>query len=320
MTKTTLPIERTGPPGIPSNYHVVDIFHNETRVDQERLADSLARKFVITGLLGKSPFSTEGINLSVDTEVGASFISAHPNAVKTIIRGPEGTLELRHNSKRELASAHYECVSTSSNNARVKFLEAISPFLDHISYLGNVPIHLNIIECHDEKNNIRAYNCINPHAQVVINPHEGNLQAALLPIYALYREAKNGHSLFYRFLCYFKIMEGIYTHLRPKTFSKAKKLGLVLTKIKEVLPEHDELRGTHQNLIGKPIKEIFDTRFTPEFRHHVAHYVLSNGEIMNVSDQKANDRFGGELLAIEMCARILIATQEKYEEQVAGRA
>lgn len=314
---TNVAIDKFGPPGMPGDFVVLDMFRSETRSDRERQRDSTPREFEVTSLLSRSPPSTDDLNLSVETERGGSYVSAHPDAAKTLIKIPDGTLEVRHNSKREMASLHFKCSAASPAEARRLFLNAVSPFVDHISYLGNVPLHIALVECNDPKNHLRTYNYINPHPQITVNPHEATLYERLFPIYALYREAKNTQSPFYKFLCYYKVLEGIYNHLRPEIFTNAKRRGISLTREKETVPEHDELKATHPDLIGKPIKDVFDSRFTPTFRNEVAHYILSDGGVLNVSEALTAERFGAELLPIELCARAVIAVQERYESQAA---
>lgn len=315
-TSTNVPIEKFGPPGLPSDFLVLDVLRGDKRSDQDRMKDNSERQFKVAALLTKAPLATDNVNFSVDVELGSSYISAHPDAVKTLIKIPQGIMELLHNKKRELALVHFQCAATSSVKARNVFINALSPILDHISYLGNVPLFIGIVECLDEKNNLRTYDYINPHFNTVVNPHEALLHERLKPIYALYREAKNGHSPFYKFLCYYKILEGLYNHVRPTFFRFAKDKGIYISREKELVPDHDELKMSHPDLIGKPIKEIFDARFTPEFRDEVAHYLLSDGAVLNVSDPETAARFGRELLPIELCARTVISVQERYEAQM----
>ena len=317
-TPTNVPIENFGPPGTPGDLLVLDVFHGDKRSDDERLTDTTPRLFKVTALLSKTPLSDDGINLSIETERGASYISTHPDAVKSLLKLQEGTIEIRYNSNRELASLHLCCLTTSIKEAKGEFLNSAAPFIDHVSYVGNVPIYISLVECFDEKNQIRSYSYTNPHPHIVINPHKAIIHKRLEPIYALYREAKNGQSPFYRFLCYYKILEGIYKHLRPQIFHDAKEKGINLIKQKELVPNSKELKGSHPNLIGQPIKAVFDSRFTADFRDEAAHYLLSDGDVLNVSDPKTAERFNTELLPIEICSRIVISVQERYEKQLSA--
>lgn len=317
LSSTNIERDRFGPPGIPGHLFILDVYKNETRSDEERLRDTSNREFQVNALLGRME-SSSGIDLSVDTERGSSCISATPDAPKAIIHGPDGEITLMHNSRRELASAHFTVDATGSAEARRRFLEAITPFMDRVSYLGNVSVHIKVIECIDSKNNIRSYDYVNPHPTVRVNPHEVRINNTLLPVYALYREAKNAESPFYRFLCYYKILEGIYNHLRPNLFKAATERGARIRTERELVPHYEELRSSHADLVGKPIKDIFDNRFTPAFRNEIAHYFLASGQILNVSHAQALEKFSYELFIVESCARVVISTQERYVEQLSG--
>jgi methylamine utilization protein MauJ len=45
------------------------------------------------------------------------------------------------------------------------------------------------------------------------------------PVYAMYREAKNTDSDFYKFLCCYKIMEGLLGKMLANAFARAKTAG-----------------------------------------------------------------------------------------------
>jgi len=315
-SSTKISLEKLGPPGIPGHLVIVDKLKGDTRTDQEQLRDQSERMFHVTAILSKTPLLDEDIDLSLAVERGGSYINASPDAVTSLIKTSLGNITLSHNSHRELARIEFECAAASQIGALGLFHTAVSPFLDHISYLANVPIHLARTECMDKKNNVHFYDYINPHPHVTLNPHEARIFTRVLPLYALYREAKNSGSPFYRFLCYYKILEGTYAHIRPEFFLEARTRAVKVVTEKEVVPDHEELRFSHGDQIGKSIKTVFDNRFTPQFRDEIAHYLLSDGAVLNVSDFNAVRRFGGELLAIELCARTVIGVQERYEAQL----
>jgi len=305
-------IEKLGIPGIPGELVIVDVVPEDARSDNERLTDTTIRPFRVTARLSKNPEPTTTINLSTEPESGASHLLAHPRAEFTKIKCRAGEFRLIHNSKREISCIRFTCEAASPKQARAKFLEAVSPFIDFLSYKANVPIFVPLVVCDDERNHLQSINYVGPHPSVTVQPHQTELNRGLIPIYALYREAKNSISPFYKFLCYFKILEGIYKHLRPETFSEARTRGLSIPKQKEMVPAVDELGTSAQKLVGKPIKEVFDNRFTPEFRDKIAHYIMNDGDILNVSSYDASAEFSNELGFIEACVRVVIEVQESY--------
>ncbi len=315
---TTLPIDRLGPPGVPGHLVIVDKLEGDKRTDDEQLHDKSERLFHVAAILSKAPLVDENIDLAIDAERGASYVNAHEDAVTSLVKTSFGQISFSHNSRRELAKIDFDCAAHSIDEALQTFHTAVSPFLNHISYVANVPLYLARTECYDHKNHVHGYNYTNPHPHVTLNAHAATIFNRILPLYALYREAKNATSSFYKFLCYYKILEGAYAHIRPAFFSDAKAKGIAVATEKETVPAHDELKITRPDLIGKPIKGVFDTRFTPEFRDAVAHYLLSDGAILDVSDFQTLKRFGDELFVIELCARIVIEVQERYEAQLLG--
>jgi hypothetical protein len=308
----SIPIDKLGIPGIPGELVFVDAVPGETRSDNERLTDTAIRPFRVTARLAKNPEPTSSINLSTQPEHGDSYLLAHPHAKYTKIKCRPGELHLFHNSKREISCIRFTCNAESPKQARAKFLDAVSPFIDYLSFKANVPIFVPLVVCEDERNGLQTINYVGPHPSVSVQPHETELNRGLMPIYALYREAKNSISPYYKFLCYFKILEGIYKHLRAETFREARTRGLSIPAQKELVPLIDELNSSAQALVGKPIKEIFDNRLAPEFRDKIAHYIVNDGDILNVSSYGASAEFSNELGLIEACVRVVIEVQESY--------
>ncbi|MBN1225569.1 MAG: hypothetical protein JXA79_01130 [Deltaproteobacteria bacterium] len=311
-----LQIDKLGTPGIPGELVLVNVFINDNTPDEVRLKDKSQRSFIVKAKLSKSPQISERIDTSVNLEAGDSYILAHKDAIYSKLKTNDGEFQVLHNKERELSGIKYECLATSIQEAKFFFNRSVSFYLDYISYTVNVPIFIPLTECIDIKNNINAINYICPYPRATVNPHFKNLNQALLPIYALYREAKNSISSFYKFLCYYKILEGIFNHIRPETFKEARKNNIDLPQVKELVPKIEELLDINNDTAGKSIKEIYDKRFTPEFRNKVAHYILDSGQILNVSDYSTSANFSRELLLIEICVRIIVNNQEKYCEQL----
>ena len=127
--------------------------------------------------------------------------------------------------------------------AKAKFHKVVTPFIDHLSYKANCPIHIPLISSEDVKNRCIMINYTSPYPIAKLNPHESHLDTKMIPIYALYREAKNSDSCYYKFLCYYKILrEGIYKHLRPDLYKLARERNIEIQKQKELVPDHPELK------------------------------------------------------------------------------
>jgi hypothetical protein len=196
----------------------------------------------------------------------------------------------------------------------------MAPVMDHLSYLADAPLIVGTVLCIDIKNSITSVGYTAPYRAVTVGAGVMSFPVELIPVYALYREAKNATSNFYRLLCYYKILEGIYNTLRPQVFAAARDRSVQLTREKEVVPEHSELRKFQPELIGRAIKDYFDNTLQKEFRDLVAHYILNSGSLLNPSDPSAISRFSNAILVTELCCRVVIAQHERYLQQLNGGA
>jgi hypothetical protein len=182
-------------------------------------------------------------------------------------------------------------------------------------YLSNTPIVVDIMEARDEANHITTVTYRTPYATKVLSEGLMGLSSPLFPAYGLYREALNAHSNFYRFLCFFKIMEGIIKSISPQLFRLAREQGISITKQKDLVTEDPELQRFQPKYIGRRINELYSGEFQREYRHCVAHFALNDGGVTNPSSQREKSRFAGIVYLAQMCARELIRNQEGYFAQ-----
>jgi hypothetical protein len=307
MTKTQveIPIEKLGLPGITEELIVLDKFDGDGREDDDRRSDCEERIFNIQARLSKYPEANEEISCEIDPEQGGSGFLVCGENIHMEINSSNGPFKILPNNKHQFSVVSFSCKAHSP--------KAVTPFIDYICFKENLPLFLPIVVCEDPKNNIRTFDYIPPFPSVAFNPHQGKIINELCSLYALYREAKNTYSPYYKFLCYFKILEGIYKYVRPKALKKAKEKGIELSTIKEVVPSHSEI---DEALEGQRISTLFHDRFTKSFRDKVAHYILDSGSILNVSDYATSKEFSKELKLLEICTRIVLQTQEKYCSEV----
>lgn len=220
------------------------------------------------------------------------------------------------NAQREFAGVRSHLRARSVQAARDAFAKNLVPVLDHMSYVANVPLIAASPSCHDVKNLGWAFGYTSPYPTYVINSGIAGLHRELAPVYALYREGKNATSAFYRFLCYYKILEGVFRRLRPELFKAAASRQITLTKSKEVIPENRELRLFASDLIGRPIKHYFDNVLQKEFRDAVAHYVLDDtAAILSPSSPEALAKFTEIILPTELSCRTVIAQHERQLDE-----
>jgi hypothetical protein len=222
----------------------------------------------------------------------------------------EGIFEFKKNSKGETSLVQFECTATGPMEARRKFQRAVLPVLDRFSYLANCPVVVTTLTVTDPKNDHVTIEYVSPYQKVTINPHDGTIFFQMSPVYAMYREAKNSNSDFYKFLCYHKILEGLLGPLRTRVFQYARDRGTTLEGTKETVPDSEHIRGLYRTYIGKSIKVFFDEVMTPHFRKAVAHFVTDKGGILNMSAPEHIDSYAEILYMYELCVRTAIQSHE----------
>lgn len=313
---TTIPIEHLGPAGIQGELVVVAELENDPRSDAEKLNDLTARPFKVTAKLGKTASVEESINGDFSSEDGESYITLPDEFVAGRVRLGEAMMEFKKNSKGEQSLVIFECTAKNIQEARKKFQEFALPFIDNTAYIANCPIFVQTIKVDDVNNHVQSIEYISPYRKYTPNQHLVEVRAELMPIYAMYREAKNSHSNFYKFLCYHKILDGLLGELRAKVNQRARKAGVELQKEREIIPDDPEISITYRTHIGKTIKSFYDDVLTPQFRNAVAHFITKDGAILNLSDPKMVVKYSEIMYISEICARTMIASHARLLAQL----
>lgn len=310
---TTISYDDLGPAGIRGELFVLDVFENEARRDEDRLHDTSMRKFKLAGRLGKSETATKDIKFGFDVDDGDSFLLTPETTRLSRVRCPDGVFELRKNSRGEHSLVEFECEAGSIADARKKFMLAVVPFLDLLTFNVNSPLFLTSISIEDSKNNIRALDYVSPYRPATLSPHFGSLFPELMPVFALYREAKNSGSSFYKFLCYHKLLDGIYGIMRANLFKQAKSKNITLTQQRDVVPDSPYIVESLKQHIGQSIKVFLDSTLTPRYRNAVAHFVTDDGGILNMSLPEHINSYAEILYITELAVRVAI---ESYQSML----
>ncbi len=309
-----IPIDKLAPPGIQGDLIIVNGFANDTRTDDARMKDNSEREFHIIAKLSRTVENPQGIKAAISPGDGDSYLLMPEHVFHTKVHTHDGAFEFHKNTRGELAQVRFTCLARSLVEAKNKFAQIVAPYIDYLSFTANCPIQTPLIGVNDTKNDLYSINYISPHPVATVNPHVGHIHMELSPVYALYREAKNSTSDFYKFLCYYKIIEGILG-LRKELFKKAKKAQIQIETIRESLPEHPELVQTSHELVGKSIQWIFENFLNKKFRNAVAHFITDTKTILNVSTYEAQSNFARAVLVAEICSRVVISTHVEYLEQ-----
>jgi hypothetical protein len=311
-TSVQIDRDRLVAPGNEGCLHIVEIRTDDTRPEEQRLVDRTQRIFNVRAVLSKAQSQLDGIRGGITPGEGGCFITA-PHDIH--IEDPQGSYLISRNERGELAMVVRTVMATWYEEAFDIFFSGLTPFLDHLSFISNTPIAVDITEARDEDNHITTVTFRTPYETKVVSEGLMSLSSPLFPAYGLYREALCAHSNFYRFLCFFKIMEGIFKSIRPQLFRLAREQGISIAKEKDLVPEDPELQKFQPKYIGLPIHELFNGEFQSEYRHCVAHFALDGGGVMNPSSQRERSRFAGIVYLAQLCARELIRNQEGYFAQ-----
>ena len=305
-------VEKLGPAGTKQNLHILDEIERDLRSDEERLKDKSERSFILAALLLKAPLIKEDLKADFGPEDGSSYFLMPSNACYGRIRCKAGMLVVKKNQARENSLVEFTCSATSTAEAREMFLEALLPFLDYLCYKADCPVVVATVKIEDAKNNLKTIEYISPYRDVTINPHYSEFLDEMAPVYALYREAKNSNSDFYKFLCHYKILEGLLGRLRAEVYQRAKNKGVKLPNLTETVPDSEYIEAPqHKGYAGKSIKSFFDNVMTNQFRNEVAHFVTDEGLILDMSSPAHIDKYLGILYICEQCVRIVIKNHER---------
>lgn len=314
---TTIDCETLGPPGISGELVIVAIMENESRRDEDRLNDGVTRPFKVFARLGKTALKAENIEGRFGPEDGESYIILPAEAIAGRVRWGDSMMELKGNSRSELSFAEFECTATSLSDAKLAFQRFALPYLDHLAYVQNCPVFVQSIRIEDVTNEVQSINYVSPYRKAPITQPVADIPMELAPILAMYREAKNSHSDFYKFLCYHKILDGLLGALRSSVNARARKQKVELIKRRELVPENPEIAPTYRVHIGTSIKSFYDNVLTPRFRNAIAHFITKDGAILNLSDPSSLVAHSEIMYVSELCVRTMIESHRELLDQLA---
>jgi hypothetical protein len=184
--------------------------------------------------------------------------------------------------------------------------QALTPFLSSWSLTLDVPVLIETIQVTDLTTHTEMLRVNAPYVEMT--PGAGSVSAFSEDFrhYAsVYREGMNTNSQFYRFLCFYKIVESIYVR-RGENAKQAKSQGQEPRKYSEDVPlSREAIRGllgllypwrpgwdddlTLDQILqsearGKKFKAIKGQYLEP-LRDRIAHALMRSGRIENVADR-----------------------------------
>jgi hypothetical protein len=214
---------------------------------------------------------------------------------------------------------------------------ALMPFLSAWSASLDVPIIVETVQVSDPITHTESLRIERPFREMM--PFGGigpKLSDEFCKFASVYREALNSSSPFYRFLCFYKLVESVY--LRQKLHAEeAKSRGLEPKKRPEdVKLSNDAIRGiigwiypwedvTDDFLMrqllpaeaeGKKFRTIFHGVLEP-LRDTIAHTLMKSGEIKAVADRLEDiENVMKWLPLLRLWVRVLLASEFPNEFQI----
>jgi hypothetical protein len=310
-----IPAEAFGTTGAQITIHIVPQPEDEHRPDEAVFSDPTERTFIVSAKLSKSPLISGDIKGDFSERDGDCYLFAPSNTTGLRIDTDLGSYEIKKNAVGELSLAELKCNATNAQQARMKFIEIVYPSLDHLSYSYNVAIFVTMIRVVDVKHQSTHIECVGPYRRQVLAASLTTLFGELKPVYSVYRDAKNSASDFYKFLCFYKIMEGLLGPMRASLFARAKAARIKLKINRELVPHDRDLASDLKPYSGKPLKEFFDTVLAGKFRNAVAHFKTGDG-ILFVSSPADLYAYANLAFASDLCTRVVIATHEQLLAQL----
>jgi hypothetical protein len=308
--------EDLGTPGARIQLHIVPKFEGDQASNVDVLKDASERSFRVSARLSHAPSIVGEIKAGFDEKDGSSFLILPPNAAELRVDSSYGTFWIKSNKARQLSLVELHCRANSPGQAEIKFMNAVHPALDHFSYLYNVPLFVSMIRVNDVTHQSIHVACSAPYgSQVVTQNALHQLFLDMKPVYAMYREAKNSESYFYKFLCCYKIMEGLIGGMRASAYARAKKAGIEIKSERILVPNDEHLAPEIRQYVGKSINHLFDEFLTERFRNAIAHFTTEKGAL-DISSPVALEMYAGVALVADLCARELIRGHEKLLAQL----
>lgn len=308
--------EDLGTPGARVTLHIVPRADSESLSDDKKLNDLTPRTFRVSARLSNSPAAVGQIVGSFSAEDGDSYLMAPPTSDHFRVDTQFGQFVIRKNKAGRLSYVEMDCVAGNFMAARSRFIEAVYPALDHFSYTMNVSLVVAMLRIVDLTHNTIHLDCVAPYRVQLLPNLANRLFLEMKPIYSMYREAKNSESDFYKFLCFYKIIEGLFGRMRAGLFSRAKELGLELKTERNAVPDDEQLHADLKQYVGKPMKAFFDNVLTDKFRNAMAHFMTDDGSVLQISAPVEIYTYASLALITDLCARQLIAAHERLLVQL----
>lgn len=317
---TTTNLGHFGRAGLPVSLTVVPVFPTDAPdAQQARLTDSTVRSFTVRGRMAKSYAGVKEVIVQFDKEAGESYFLVNDDTVKFRIETGGGVVcEAEFNEKHQMAALAMRCQARNAGEARTVFFTTVRPWLDYLCFLADVPYHIDQLSIVDEVHHVQVVEVVHEEISKVISAGAVQFSFILAPYLAMYREAKNSTSVIYKFLCYYKVLEGVFGGLQATLMKSAAKNRASKAVLAHRVPppgEFDDYDAEQMTYVGKSVQKFKDEYLTKAYRDAVAHFTLDDGTSLNVSDFAIIDRYAKVLPMLETCCRVTIGNLHTFLAQ-----
>jgi hypothetical protein len=302
----TTDIEFFGPPGKYFELRVRGVVDDDNSTVEDALNDSSLREYKVSAMLGKSHTFHDSSFPHISKENGDSFLLGAPDTEGITVEISGRRYVFYENSAGEYSYIELSCTATNFKAAQAIFFDGITPYLDVLSYSGNCSLFLKETRIEDVKHRLMVFPNVAPYRKQLVSLGDFVIYPELREILSMYREAKNASSNLYKFLCFYKILEGLYGNIRPNIFKRAKAIKLKVDHAGKRIPDDPHLIPDHRKYVGRTIRNFFESVLTPEFRHGAAHFVLRDGTAVNLSSLAYVENYTHILYITEICIRMSI--------------
>lgn len=220
-----------------------------------------------------------------------------------------------------------ELEAESAAGAEQEAYGSLAPFLSAWSMNADIPIHVETIQVTDLKTQVSTLRVVTPHFEMNFpGGQQPFFQDEFCQYASIYREGLNSNSPFYRFLCFYKIIESVIAK-RGREAAAKKAAGQDPRRAYETIPEKredilpllkrlypwrdswDEMALRHifpDEVLGQKVTGIREKHFR-RLRLGIAHALLDKGEITVILDKieyvQAVDKW---LPLCRICARWML--------------
>jgi hypothetical protein len=340
---------RSSPWGMPGEEHKIwtAFVRKSDHPDPRKVNLSGTRgRYKVQFLLSRPgfPITAEREHRFIDGVVGES----HIRIVKPLAeQGPNDNHELviETMGKRFIGSAsdagllgsfitEFDCESFQA--AETEAYGALAPLLSVWSINADVPLSVETIQVTEVATQISSLRARTPHFEMNFGTGAPIFSDEFSQYASIYREGLNTNSSFYRYLCFFKIVESIIAR-RARQAGERRKAGNDPHTIYERIPKTKEeqlalLRCLYvwrnnwddmaidqiflPEILGRKITAILKDHLRP-LRLGIAHGLLEQGEITMVLDKIENIQAVNKWLpACRICARWMLLNE--FPRECAG--